>query len=83
MDGAASLDFFVLSRADSVCILVLRVTGHPEGMEANQNLVLILFPQVSKLYLLERKTFLSSKMMNLQPQHIQKREKAEIKKLEK
>jgi len=43
-----------------------------EGMEANQNLVLIVFPLVPKLYMSERKIFLSSKMMNPQPQHIQK-----------
>jgi len=43
-------------------------------MEANQNLVLILFPQVPNLYLRERKRFLLSNMMNPRPQDIQKRE---------
>jgi len=45
-----------------------------KGMVANHNVVLILFPQVPKLYLWERKVFLSSKMMNCQPLLIQKRE---------
>jgi len=43
-------------------------------MEANQNLVLILFPQVPNVYLRERKRFLLSNMMNPRPQDIQKRE---------
>jgi len=43
-------------------------------MEANQNLVLILFPHVPKFYLWERKRFLQSKMMN--PQNTQKSETA-------
>ena len=47
-------------------------------MVANQNVVLIPFPQVPKMYLCERKIFLTSKMMNSQPQHIQKREIVDI-----
>jgi len=50
-------------------------------MAANQNVVLILFPQVPKLYLWESKIFLSSKMMNYQPQHNQKREILDFQKI--
>ena len=52
-----------------------------EGMVANKNVVLNLFLHLSKLYLWESKIFLSSKMMNYQPQHIQKREIVEIQKI--
>jgi len=53
----------------------------PEGMVAKQHVVLILFSQVPKLYLRESKIFFSSKMMNYQPQHIQKRDIVDIQKI--
>jgi len=52
-----------------------------EGMVANQNVVLILFPQVPKFYFWESKIFLSSEMMNYQPQYIQKRDIVDVQKI--
>jgi len=46
------------------------------------NLVLILFSQVPRLYLWERKTFLWLKMMNPQPQHMQKWEIVDFQKIQ-
>jgi len=69
----------------SVCFELseLRQVNKAEVMEANQNLVLIVFQQVPKLHLWERKIFLSSDMMNLPPQHDEKQEIDDLSKFKK
>ena len=57
----------------SNAVVVPQHCSWSKGMETNQNVVLIPFPQLPNLYLWESKIFLWSKMINYQPQHIQKR----------
>jgi len=69
------ISFAFSSRPKLYVIIFHSKIGRPaEEMEVNQDLELILFPQVPNLYLSERKRVLSSKMMNPWPQNIQKRD---------
>jgi len=80
---ASTTGFFVQhwSGACSLDHVYFSTVGLSKGMVAKQDVVLIIFPQVPKLYLWESKIFLSSKIMNYQPKHIHKREIVDIQKI--